>query len=41
VALPVVPVDGEEEREFIRDTGSGPSRAGLKAEIWCYDHNFT
>ena len=32
---------GEEEREFIRDhLGPALREAGLKAEIWCYDHNF-
>lgn len=33
---------GEEERDFIRDhLGPALERAGLKTQIWCYDHNYT
>ena len=32
---------GEQEREFVRDhLGPALRKAGLKAKIWCYDHNF-
>lgn len=32
---------GEQERDFIRDhLGPALRRAGLKTEIWCYDHNY-
>jgi len=32
---------GEQERDFIRDhLGPAFRRAGLQAEIWCYDHNY-
>ncbi len=32
----------EQERDFIRDhLGPAIVRAGLKTQIWCYDHNYT